>query len=1720
MRSLIFITVTLASIVLALDVKEKSKIITASTIYHDKLTIEKGVYLGLVGGNFHNFHSDVKVRGGLYVRTDDSSVRKNNRLVGNFENDFNTVIDLEKDTVPNSFVWQGNWFQNMGNMSIRGTPYASSKSQSLTFSSFSNAGFLQFVDTGYLQFGKEGGTITNTGTIAAQSDQFNPVYLIPQSTMKGNGCLWLGSYCIFYIENLDNIKVKDQTIVLSSEPNAIVLGGSTDPQSRKPSITSLKIRNFNSETSIWFHDNKPKIKSFVDGILTVKTIGRTYMLDFGPGYTSDQFAITYTPVSTQLWQNGTPLDAGVLRTKKVKTTLPGYRGCIAPQAFPNFDSFKERVVGNLKNRPCTRSSTVHPTPPSGHTVTSSLESTWGQSTRIFSSTDSQYKVTSSLSSSNKASRTATDFFSFASSDASTQSSGYIPSLSSFTAAQSGAKSASYTSDDLSSQSAGHITSGLDTTGRQSLIGRSQSATSSSNFATPPYSYSIPIPSNPISILRTSDELSMSSSQLPNDITSEFTDTTSQSTGSSGQYFSSFIYRISSQITLPSLGTTTIQSVRDIITPSSRYILSDRAENNTKFTSNQPSNIVFHSSVSILLTSSIANSPSSDYFNDETTVTTRFSTCSTSFSTTSDSKFNSLNQIPSPTNFFSDLPIESGSSFSQQSSRSPSDYSSTAALSSSNPTSTPSSTSPQAENSTSQGALVTILSSGLYSRLTSNPSITDLLSSGSTDNQYIASATRVASTNDKSEASVVILTSRPSADQSPDYASSTLMDGITQWESSPAGQYSTAFTLSRSCTDTTAYYSNNTQHISSNLDAKYFTQTLPNFLEGTNSISSVQSFDMTSTSVFGKYSGDFPTSLSIKFPTGMATLTSLTGQSSSSVLSETSIIHSSSFVATEALTTKTSSDIATNTLESSSRQSSSTATIETSTSSVASSPSMGTVEASSSQSSIFIANSSLISSSRQSLRTITIEPATSQSSTLIITETSTSFFNPSSKVSATEPSTISASQSSTPTITHHVSSTVDAKYFTQTSSSFLENDETVSLIQSSDTDSSSTSDQSSSISSINRTSGTSIDVVTLTSYADQFSSSPVVEPSISSTAQHSTTITIESLIGQSSTLIITETPTTSLYPSSKASTTETLASSASPSSTPTITHHVSSTVDAKYFTQTSSSFLESDDTVSSIQSSDTNSISTSGQSSSDFLSIPSSWLSTDITTSSSSDKRSLSTISTETSGIASSPFSSIYHISSSDNTSHTSTTMATIASSKSSKKITNRSSTRSTSLVSSGSVGQSSTQPEIPINISSTVTTNSVSHSDSYFLVQSTVNELNNDSTTTPTHSKAQKSASLIASLSTRTTTSAPQISDSQHLNNEASRLSTVSTSEPQVLPSSLPSFKSGDTNAELSTFASFTTVYKEWSGTFTHSYFTQVSRMYDNSAEMVKGEIKGPDGGIVVESIYYVETPTTYKAPTAVTMGSSAIFSARIDSDATEKKEETTMATITTCGSYLCTGTVSSAIISTVTTKIGDAVTKYTTWCPLSAAVSVEENTEIFLTSSALDNLSEPPSAVIKPTFTSTNDIARRPELTVDSYSRTDGSGTVVASKSIKTATSSGGIGGTSGHTTFSAKTHESAASSSSRVTSVISHESSASIPGLVISIGNVPSFESPLTNVQSLITTSFTSGSHFQIYSSSSVPHSDRASLPLSTYAGTANNLLSNSAWSFLIALMWLVIS
>ncbi|CAI4422628.1 BAP_1a_G0014880.mRNA.1.CDS.1 [Saccharomyces cerevisiae] len=71
---------------------------------------------------------------------------------------------------------------------------------------------------------------------------------------------------------------KIRLLFCHQKPNAIVVGGLADLPSRHP------------PTSTWFHDNNLKIKSIQNGILAVTTIGRKYILDFGPGYTRDHFS--------------------------------------------------------------------------------------------------------------------------------------------------------------------------------------------------------------------------------------------------------------------------------------------------------------------------------------------------------------------------------------------------------------------------------------------------------------------------------------------------------------------------------------------------------------------------------------------------------------------------------------------------------------------------------------------------------------------------------------------------------------------------------------------------------------------------------------------------------------------------------------------------------------------------------------------------------------------------------------------------------------------------------------------------------------------------------------------------------------------------------------------------------------------------------------------------------------------------------------------------------------------------------------------------------------------------------------------------------------------------------------------------------------------------------------------------------------------------------------
>ncbi|CAI4880335.1 AHL_G0017690.mRNA.1.CDS.1 [Saccharomyces cerevisiae] len=1554
MRSLIFITLVLASIALALDVIEKSKTITVSTNYHEKLTIEKGVYLGLVGGSFHNFYSDVKVHGGLYVSTDDSSIRKNNRLVGNFENYFNTVIDLKRDTVSNSYIWEGESFENMGNMSMRGTPFASSNSQSLTFSYFSNSGFLQFVDTGYLQFGKEDGTLINTGTIAAQSDQFNHIYLIPQSSMMGNGCLWVGGYCIFHIEDLDNISVEDQTIVLSSEPNAIVLGGFTDPPSRHPPVTSLKIRNFNSKTSIWFHDNNPKIKSFENGILTVTTIGRKYILDVGPGYTGDQFSMTNTPVTTQLWQEGRPINAGVLRTTKVKPTLSAYPGCLPPQSIPDFNSFKTLPFRDAESLPNGRTTVTSSRISSS--VVGSLSKTIITTSISSSTADNQHVDVSSNFPSRTASETATVFFSFSSSDYSSQPSDYIASASSGIDGQTVTKPTGYTFLDSSSQPSSYVTSGLDTTSYQSSLDGSQSVNVLSNFTTKVSSYSTLISSDTTFAQYTSGVLSTSNSLSSNDAISRFTETTTQSISSSSQYFSNYVDQLSNEVTVIPLTTTTSQSTGEVVAQSSGYVFSLLSGNNTQLTSKEALSTSFDSSVATKFATLSTYKQSSDYLNSETATAPPFLSSSTiSFPGSGEFKSHSLNQSLSVTNLLSSSQTAfGGNSLGQFKSQTPSGSSTTVAPQPGSPTLTLLSSSTAAENSAPKEALSPTSFPDMTTRVsggaTPNVSTVTSLLTDSADDEHTSTITQISSFSDNSDINIATPSLSCSSNQFSKHASpSPISNIVTQWESTPDSPSLCTITSACSSAVITVHYSNLTQYAASTLAAEYFTRSSPTSFESGNSRSTLDSVKTDLMSFSNQPSSNPSITTSSQVSTGITTSVSASSQPSSG-----SLIASSSEISTSTtpLTSSTSQPLS---------------------------------------------DSSIIFPSQVSTGTTTSVSASSKFSHTLTTDSPTDIVSKSSDIpspsSSNTVTTVSHSNN-----TQHASSTLAAEYFIRGSSSFLESDSSMFALQSTYTSLLSVSNQPSGDSRIPSSSQISTDITTLTSSISEISHTVATESLTNSASQPSSRTAIEVFIR--------------------------------------------------------------------------------------------------------SGRESSSAVAPRTSNIISGPSSSTYSLSSRDNILYSSTILVPFASSDLLESLKKNS---SGSVASSGqssalSVHSTLTDPTLvnpPMQSSRILTTKSASHIVSYSLTLSTFDSLNKGNTVIPIHPTVEKLASSTVSTSRHGSTSASHISDSQYLNK-----ANYTTAQQVVQSSSLSSFEPNISNS-FSTLTTFTTIYKEWTGTFISTYSTQVSTLNVNKARMVERAVGDSGSRVTIEIIYYVETPKANEALLTINANNGAASSQTIGN----------IATVTSCSSYVYTGVVSPAVISTVTTKIGDAITELTTWCPFSMPDSADKTIETFVTSSLLNVHTDLASTTTKHTSvptansnTVTKDMTLRPSFGTELvFGTTRGTDIAVTLESIKTAIPQ--------NTTPGTKTHESSPSPASKATTPTTYGSAAVIiPEFSVSSTNVPSSESSLVTVQSGLTTSFMNSPRSWSYSSSVIA-SNSTSFQLSRYAGTANNLVSNGLWSVFVS-------
>ncbi|CAI5053885.1 ATV_HP_G0024030.mRNA.1.CDS.1 [Saccharomyces cerevisiae] len=227
----------------------------------------------------------------------------------------------------------------------------------------------------------------------------------------------------------------------------------------------------------------------------------------------------------------------------------------------------------------------------------------------------------------------------------------------------------------------------------------------------------------------------------------------------------------------------------------------------------------------------------------------------------------------------------------------------------------------------------------------------------------------------------------------------------------------------------------------------------------------------------------------------------------------------------------------------------------------------------------------------------------------------------------------------------------------------------------------------------------------------------------------------------------------------------------------------------------------------------------------------------------------------------------------------------------------------------------------------------------------------------------------------------------------------------------------------------------------------------------------------------------------------------------TETTKRTTVVTISSCESDICSKTASPAIVSTSTATINDVTTEYTTWCPISTTESKQQTTLVTVTSCESGVCSETASPAIVSTATATvNDVVTvyptwRPQTTNEQS---------VSSKmnnATSETTTNTGAAETKTAVTSSLSRFNHAETQTASATDVIGHSSS------VVSV-------SETGNTKGLITSELSTMSQQpRSTPASSMVGSSTASLEISTYVGIANGLLTNNGISVFISTVLLAI-
>ncbi|CAI4242407.1 BFH_collapsed_G0000760.mRNA.1.CDS.1 [Saccharomyces cerevisiae] len=395
-------------------------------------------------------------------------------------------------------------------------------------------------------------------------------------------------------------------------------------------------------------------------------------------------------------------------------------------------------------------------------------------------------------------------------------------------------------------------------------------------------------------------------------------------------------------------------------------------------------------------------------------------------------------------------------------------------------------------------------------------------------------------------------------------------------------------------------------------------------------------------------------------------------------------------------------------------------------------------------------------------------------------------------------------------------------------------------------------------------------------------------------------------------------------------------------------------------------------------------------------------------------------------------------------------------------------------------------------ISSSVTSSLVTSSS--FISSSVISS----STTTSTSIFSESSTSSVIPTSSSTSGSSESKTSSASSSSSSSSISSESPKSPTYSSSSLPPVTSATTGQETASSLPPATTTKTSEQTTLVTVTSCESHVCTESiSSAIVSTATVTVSGVTTE--YTTWCPISTTETTKQTKGTTE--------QTTETTKQTTVVTISSCESDICSKTASPAIVSTSTATINGVTTEYTTWCPISTTESKQQTTLVTVTSCESGVCSETTSPAIVSTATATvNDVVTvyptwRPQTTNE-----ESVSSKMNSATSETTTNTGAAE-TKTAVTSSLSRFNHAETQTASATDVIGHSSS------VVSV-------SETGNTKGLITSELSTMSQQpRSTPASSMVGSSTASLEISTYVGIANGLLTNNGISVFISTVLLAI-